>query len=157
QSRLLGEFWASRRLVFDRVFSGPLVRQIRSAEITGESYAASGHGFPQPEIIPELQEYNADAIMAGFLPLLSERHAHVRELAAAYERSGNGAERYKSFQKVFEVVMGSWLEGALEPPGVESWREYRDRVRQAIARVTAGRSGGRKVAAFTSGGPISVA
>src|SRR5205807_5635398 len=38
QARLLGEYWAHRRVVFDRIYSGPRVRQIETARIAGEVY-----------------------------------------------------------------------------------------------------------------------
>jgi broad specificity phosphatase PhoE len=37
QARLLGEYWASHKVVFDRVFSGPRVRQRETARIAGDA------------------------------------------------------------------------------------------------------------------------
>ena len=41
QSRLLGELWAARGVEVTRVFTGPRMRQVRSAELCGEAYAAA--------------------------------------------------------------------------------------------------------------------
>jgi broad specificity phosphatase PhoE len=51
--------------------------------------------------------------------------------------------------------MGHWLEGA-QTDGVESWSVFRDRVADAIRRIMEGPSN-RRVAVFTSGGPIGFA
>ena len=45
-----------------------------------------------------------------------------------------------------------WLGGA-EADGVESWTAFRERVSSAIRRLMAGPPG-RRVAVFTSGGPV---
>ena len=42
QSRMLGEYWAGLKLRFDRVYSGPRVRQRETARIVGEAYRAAG-------------------------------------------------------------------------------------------------------------------
>jgi broad specificity phosphatase PhoE len=54
---------------------------------------------------------------------------------------------------MFEAVVARWMSGELTSPQVEPWRDFRARVSAAIAAVTGG-SGSRRVAVFTSGGPI---
>jgi len=43
QARILGKYWAGLNLGFDRVYSGPRVRQRETARIAGEAYKAAGH------------------------------------------------------------------------------------------------------------------
>ena len=42
QSRILGRYWAGLKIGFDRVYSGPRVRQRETARIVGETYQAAG-------------------------------------------------------------------------------------------------------------------
>jgi broad specificity phosphatase PhoE len=155
QSRMLGEHWVRHRVQFDAVFTGPRLRQIRTAELVADAYAAAALKWPVAEILPELNEYDADSIMRALLPRLCDRAPRVKELAEVHE-SSVGTERYRSFQNVFEVVMKAWIKGEAEAPGVESWSEYCQRVRSGIERIRAGEAKGRRLVAFTSGGPIAV-
>ena len=38
QSRMLGDYWAGLKLSFDRVYSGPRVRQRETARLVGDAY-----------------------------------------------------------------------------------------------------------------------
>jgi len=156
QSRWLGAFWTERRMSFDAVYSGPRRRQRRTAELVGAVYAEAGLAWPEPVLVDELDEYDGDGIIKGLLPSLTEQDARLRQLADAYDQSSSGAERYKHFQKLFEAVTTRWVQGACAS-GVESWRSFHDRVRRGITRITASEGGGRRIAVFTSGGPISIA
>ena len=72
-------------------------------------------------------------------------------MVQAWERERNN----RNFQRMFEVVVRHWMEGTLADPEVEPWAAFRDRVCQALARLT--RVGpSRQVVAFTSGGVIGV-
>ncbi len=51
QARRLGEFWAQRKITFDRVCSGPAARHLNTAAIVGDAYARSGQLFPQPDVL----------------------------------------------------------------------------------------------------------
>ena len=52
--------------------------------------------------------------------------------------------------------MLAWLEGA-DVEGVEPWPDFHDRVREELAEIVGAGGSGRRVAVFTSGGPIGVA
>src|SRR5712692_753897 len=45
QARLLGEYWARHRVMFDRVYSGPRTRQTETARIVGEACRQAGLAF----------------------------------------------------------------------------------------------------------------
>jgi broad specificity phosphatase PhoE len=156
QAQLLGSFWASKGVVFDAVFSGPRTRQIRTAELAREAYSESGRDLPHAEVIPELDEYNGHEVMSGLLPVLIERDSRVRELVEAHKRTKGSEEQYKSFQRLFERVVVEWVEGTIRHPEVTPWSEFKEQVRRGVARLRDGEGRGRRIVAFTSGGPISV-
>ena len=157
QARLLGEYWAERRMQWDRVITGPRVRQKDTAAIVGEAYRKAGLGFPDPEVLPAFDEYHGDAVLERGLPGLVARDAEVQQLYEAFESSGSAGARMRNFQKLFEAVIGRWVEGEIPLDGIESWADFCARVQQGLTEVVAGDGRGRQVAIVTSGGPISVA
>src|SRR5579864_115352 len=157
QSRLLGDYWAQRGVAFGSVFSGPRVRQKDTARIVAERYRSAGIAFPEPVVVEALDEYSADAVLEKSLPRLIECDDNIRELHRAFVASEGGDARRKSFQKMFEIVIGRWVEGKLAVPGVESWSEFCARVNRGIARIVSGAGPGELSAVFSSGGPIAVA
>jgi broad specificity phosphatase PhoE len=76
-------------------------------------------------------------------------------LGEAYEQARGSADENRRFQHFFEAAMSKWLEAATDVNGVESWRAFRSRVCGAIQRIMAGPPS-RRVAVFTSGGPIGL-
>ncbi|MEO7649288.1 MAG: phosphoglycerate mutase family protein, partial [Bryobacteraceae bacterium] len=85
QSRKLGEYWVRQGLRFDEVYSGPLERQRRTAEIAGRLYQEAGLSWPAVCVLPELAEYPAEEILGRGVPELSSRDPHFRELATALQ------------------------------------------------------------------------
>jgi broad specificity phosphatase PhoE len=156
QARLLGDYWARRNVEFDRVFTGPRARQRDTAKIVSERYRSSGIQFPEPVVMQEFDEYAADAVLERSLPQLIESDENIRGLHRAFLASEGGEERRKSFQKMFEIVIGRWVEGGLAVPGVESWPEFCARVNRGIAQIVARAGPGDQTAVFSSGGPIAV-
>jgi broad specificity phosphatase PhoE len=105
-------------------------------------------------VIPELNEYDADSIVKHFAPQLAARDSQFRLLVDA---TASGSDKNRRFQKMFEALMNRWITGELDSHQVESWRTFRDRVQRGLRRITQSGVSGRRVAAFTSGGPIGVA
>jgi broad specificity phosphatase PhoE len=157
QARVLGEYWTQRQVTFDRVFSGPRVRQKDTAKIVGESYRSAGLAFPELVVMQEFDEYAADAVLEKSLPHLIESDSRIRELRRAFLASDGADERHKSFQKMFEIVIGRWVAAELEVSGVETWSEFCARVNRGLAHIASTSRPGEEVAVFSSGGPISVA
>lgn len=156
QSRLLGRFWAQREIVFDEVYSGPRARQIETARLVGEGYAQLGKCWPETRVDAAFDEYHAEAVLKQSLPDLVQKDERIRDLYTAVERAADRAETLRSFQKMYEVVIGSWARGELELSDIEPWPTFCDRVHRGIADIMAAAGRGRRVAIFTSGGPVGV-
>lgn len=157
QSRLLGEYWAEQRMVFDRVYAGPRVRQRETARITGEVFTKAGLEWPEVEIRDQFDEFQAERVMERSLPALVESDGHIRALHQAFQNADGREQQFKTFQKIFEVVIGRWAEGELVVPGIEPWQEFCMRVHGGLAQITGNDNKGRRVAVFSSGGPVGVA
>src|SRR5262245_24837326 len=136
QSRILGAYWAEQKLSFDRVYSGPRVRQQGTARIVGEAFKSAGLPWPEVEIHNHFDEFRAETVMERSLPALVESDTHVRELHQAFQSAGSREEQFKTFQKIFEVVIGRWAEGELAVPGIEPWADFCSRVQTGLAQLT---------------------
>jgi broad specificity phosphatase PhoE len=154
QSRLLGQYWSSRNLRFDRVGSGPRVRHRDTVKFVHVAYEAAGLDFPEVQTIAEFDEYPAEAVMKFGLPILLEVDARVRDLHAAFLHSVQPEEQRATFQRLFEIVIAKWAHGGLQLEGIETWQQFCSRVNAGLNQFL---STGGTAAIFTSGGPTAVA
>ena len=106
--------------------------------------------------MPEFDEYQGESVLDASLPQLVETNPMIRELHLAFQNSRNVKEQHKTFQRLFEVVIGKWVAGEVQVKDVESWPEFTARVHRGLALIANGSGGGRNVAVFSSGGPIGV-
>jgi broad specificity phosphatase PhoE len=157
QAGLLGEYLARRGIVFDRVCAGPCVRQRDTAELMREAYLKAGLTFPEPLMLPEFNEYQGDAVLERSLPRLIENDPSIRDLHATFQSSIGSGERRAAFQRLFEAVIGKWVEGTVSVRGVETWLEFSSRVNLGLSKILRKGGRGEQVAIVTSGGPIAVA
>jgi broad specificity phosphatase PhoE len=157
QSRKLGDYWASHKVLFDRVYSGPRVRQRETARIVGEAYKQAALPWPEITTMEAFDEFRAEAIIEQALPPLVESDPHIRAMHREFEKAEGQAQRFKTFQRMFEVVISRWAAGELDVPEVEPWSDFCDRVQAGFAELCSNGSRGQRIAIFTSGGPTGVA
>jgi broad specificity phosphatase PhoE len=157
QSALLGKYWSLRGVIFERAYSGPRVRQVETARIVGEAYRSAGVAFPEAVVMSEFDEYAAEAVLRQCLPQLLQANAEVNELHRAYKQSSESGERRKTFQKMFEAVIGKWVAGETTADGIESWHEFCLRVERGLAQVVRDTHPAGSAVVFTSAGPIGAA
>jgi broad specificity phosphatase PhoE len=157
QSRFLGEYWAQRKITFDRVCVGPCARQKDTVNLLSATYQKAGLNFPEPQVLPEFDEYQAEAVLRGSLPILLERDPRIRDLHVAFQSSTTNTAKRVNFQKLFAAVISDWVRGALRIEGVETWPQFCARVNSGLAKFIASEKHGERVAIVTSGGPIAVA
>src|SRR5687768_12328282 len=62
QSQLLGEHLQKRRVHFDAIYCGPLVRQRATLAVMREGAGDVGSAWPEESIVPELAEAPLEAI-----------------------------------------------------------------------------------------------
>jgi broad specificity phosphatase PhoE len=151
QAAKLAQFWLRHGVEFDEVRSGTLPRQVRTEEVTGECYRAAGRPWPAAVRDEAWNEYDAPGVLQHFVPA----DAHLTALAAEFEKARGTPDENRRFQRMFEAAMARWLEAEIETDGVESWPAFRGRVSSAIQRAMDG-APSRRVAIFTSGGPIGL-
>jgi broad specificity phosphatase PhoE len=157
QSRILGEYWAGLGLCFDRVYSGPRVRQQATARIVGEVYRNAGVHWPEPVVLETFDEFQAEIVLERSLPALLERDSEIRRMHEAFKTASTRSEQFKTFQRVFEVVIGRWAEGQIPLDGIEPWAAFCSRVQHGLTELASNGSRGQQIAIFSSGGPVGVA
>ncbi len=129
QAILLGEYWRARAAKFDEVYTGTFLRHTRTAELAG---------FDKFERREEFNEYDAGRILGALADYAPPRDN--REL-----------------QNMFERAMPLWIKGELRAPGLESWQPFRERVMRGLRAIIDAERPSRRIAVFTSGGPIGIA
>jgi broad specificity phosphatase PhoE len=157
QSRMLGDYWAGLKISFDRVYSGPRVRQRETARLVGEAYKRAGLPWPEPIVLPEFDEFQAEAVLERSLPELIESDSDIRRMHQAFKDARTRPEQFKTFQQIFEVVIGQWADGKLPLEGIEPWADFRARVQRGLAKFPENGSHRQRIAIFSSGGPVGVA
>jgi len=157
QSRILGEYWAGLKLRFDHVYTGPRVRQRDTARIAGEACGAAGLPWPEPVVLKAFDEFQAETVMEKCLPELIETDANIRQMHDVFKQAQTRPEQFKTFQRMFEVVIGRWAQGELPLEGIEPWPDFCRRVQMGLEQLSSNGSRGRQIAIFSSGGPVGVA
>jgi broad specificity phosphatase PhoE len=157
QARLLGEYWASRNIAFDRVYSGPRVRQIDTAKIVAGICRRREAAFPEPAVMQEFDEYQGEDVLRKSVPELLKTDAMIRDLYGAFQSAVTSGEKRETFQRMFETVVGKWVDGEIPLRDVESWPEFCARVNRGLSKLTSSNMRGERVIIFSSGGPIGVA
>jgi broad specificity phosphatase PhoE len=156
QARLLGEHWVHRGVEFDEIFTGPRKRQIQTAALAGEAFAKAGRPWPKAQEMPEFDEHQVDKLIKLGMPDITRAHPHIEPLHEAYRSAEAPRDVARSFQLMFEQVVMLWVEEKIGHDEVEAWAPFRDRVRAGFERIIVGESRGRRVAAFTSVGAVTV-
>ena len=156
QARLLGEYWARHKIVFDRTCMGPRVRHRDTERAVRESYTRNGLTFPKSELCEGFDEFQGDVVLEKSLPHLIETSSRIRELEVAVRNANSPPQRRRNFQKLFETVVTMWVSGELAADGVESWEAFTSRVNRGLSQFLSGASKSETCAIFTSGGPVAV-
>jgi len=155
QAHILGRYWATLGMKFDRVYVGPLQRHRQTYAAMASAYQEQELHLPGPEALPELDEHPGVEIMEYVLPKLVSQDPIIK---AAIGMPGSAEpDAYKRHMKTFERVMELWVRDELDLNGFQSWANFQAQARQALKKIMAANSGGKIVAAITSTGPIAVA
>ena len=157
QAKLLGEYWAQRNVVFDRVCTGPALRHQHTAQLVSNAYRKAGRHFPSPAVAAEFDEFQGEAVLSESLPQLLSGNPNIRELHRVLQSAGDDVTKRANFQRLFEAVISMWVSREITPPSAEPWPHFRARVNRGLSEFLVKSCKGEIAAIFTSGGPIGVA
>lgn len=145
QSRRLGEWLAAEGIGFDAVYSGERERQ-RDTALHALSVAEDA---PALRVERAFNELDADRLLQHAIP-----HVILREPSLAGMLLDLKANR-DMFRRVFERIVDEWVGGAWESAGIGRWDDFSGRVREGVVSLAQRHREDRRIAVFTSGGPIT--
>lgn len=154
----LGTWLAHSGRGIDRIFSGPLKRQIDTATALREGAGAADEGFPEPVIDERWREFPAIRLLKQGIPVLAEKDDELREMleGLSLDDEPSSLASYGDFDKLFVRVQRAWMKGELEIDDLETFGEFKLRVREALDAAFDEVGDGRGVV-VTSGGPVGIA
>ncbi len=150
QSKILARHLAKTGKLFDAIYFGEMERQQKTAQEFINFCSANEFSVPQPFIATEFNEYDSISVWQALLPEMTE------EDASLLKDLENLPGDKKAFQRVFEKVMYRWVSGDYNASGIPRWDKFNQRVRRGIDKLVAHHGAKKRLAVFTSGGPISV-
>jgi len=153
QSQRLGEYLARTRPRVDRVYVGPLRRHHETAVAAAATFRAAGLGWPTHEVLDDLAEHQAPAVMKSVLALEEASGNGGLNIPAA-EDEGQRRAQIREYFKRWEVVTRRWISGEFPELSHEPWPAARARAARALGAMTAQAAGGETRLAFSSGGLI---
>jgi len=153
QARKLGEYLVQSSARFDCVIAGTMLRQQQTASIVGEVFAQAGLPFPSTQVDARWNEYDAQGVTGALVPVLAAADPGFARKVEDFQAAIGTREQNRFFQRMFEVVMAKWVGGELAAPGVEAFSAFDQRICEAREAITSDPAS-RRVAVFTSGGPI---
>jgi broad specificity phosphatase PhoE len=149
QAEILGGHLAQLDLRLDRCIAGDLRRQQHTAEAAMAQFSASGHSAPALEIDPAFNELDADAIIRALLP------AMLAQEPGAIDIMRNAGQNRAEFQRLFALIIGRWIQGNYDTPGLQSWLGFVEQVQAGLRRILETSGNNDRIAVFTSGGTIT--
>ena len=155
QSRQLGIHWAKLNLTFDQVYVGPRRRHRQTLDAVAAVYRERGLHWPEAIELPELDEHSGQDVVTRSLPDLMQRDPIIRELKEKFRKDSDTVQR--DYLRVFQKVTRMWVRRELNLPDLEAWHEFRSRVQQGLTKITEAAGSKKKIAAFSSGGPVAAA
>jgi broad specificity phosphatase PhoE len=150
QAEILGEYFAKLGLKFDAVYSGSMERHIITARRV-ISRNPKGDGEYQLRVAGEFNEYDSSTVVKS---QISDMILEDPPLSEALPRIYTDQ---RSFQRIFEKAVLRWISGKYDSPGLETWHAFTQRVRSGIRKVMDEHGQKKRLAVFTSGGPLSAA
>src|SRR6476660_2484253 len=125
--------------------------------MVGSAYQGAGLAWPDATVLEAFDEFQAELVIEHSLPGLIETDAGIREMHQAFKKASTRPEQFKTFQRIFEVVIGRWADGKLPLERIEPWADFSARVQRGLAQLSSKGGRGQQIVIFSSGGPVGVA
>jgi len=155
QARALGTYLVRSEVRFDTLLTGPLTRQLKTAELVREAYAYAGRSIPELTVDDRWAEFELGEIYAQSAARLSVDDVRFRdefEQMRLTIESGD-AEVHRGHNYCDAAVIRAWVDARYPYTG-ESWADFRERVLLTITDIPSDRD--LRVGIFTSATPISI-
>jgi broad specificity phosphatase PhoE len=142
QARLLGAYFAQRKVRFDALYTGTLQRHTETARGVLEGYPEGGQSL-RAEQACGLDEYNAVALIM----------AHTGGVVSHSAASRHDSTKVREHFRLLRKALLSWAEGVIQPSGMPTWQAFQEAAVAALLDVRLRHPEGN-VLVVSSGGPI---
>lgn len=151
QADVLARFLDENGIHFNAIYSGTMRRHKDTAAPVCRRFTTRHPQGTAPLILKAFDEYNSEA-------LIKARIRKARAQGSTADRRKTDLRRnQRAFQAYFSETVTQWMDGAYDgEEGVEPWSRFCLRVKAGVDQIMAEQGGGKRLAVFTSGGPISV-
>jgi broad specificity phosphatase PhoE len=146
QATHIGYNFKPRVKSFDKVVRGTMQRHQQTAV---GCLAAMEQDDIQHQIDAGWNEYDHQDILAQLDPELATA-AGVKAYVSRQENP------HKALEQVINKAFSRWIGSQYNNDYVESWPEYQARIQEALASLVREVEGAKRVAVFSSGGPIAL-
>lgn len=150
QARIVGEHLAALKVKFDTIYLGDMMRQRETAQEMVGAYLEKGLSVPEPMVDLSWNEIDSKSVWDTQIQMM------LKEEPALLDELQMDRNNKKAFQRVFSRVMNRWVSGKFDVPGVVTWNDFKQRVFNGLKALLNTWGGSKKVAVFSSGGPISI-
>ena len=151
QIKLLSSHWHTLGETFDHIYAGSLQRQ---QETASELLPHVSETSREPKLHTGFNEYNGDPLITIYLRDHSTDGGFPQGLNQPIRDE-------RLFQKVFEAATAKWIRNELEAKeqdkNFELWKDFQNRVHNAIDELMVRHQNGSRVLISTSGGVIALA
>jgi broad specificity phosphatase PhoE len=148
QSELLGDYFKSTGVTFDTIYSGSLERQI--ATFRAVTARMPSNQLPDKPII--LQEFNEVDSFSDLMKMVATLAAEDPEVSMAVESMNTDPHALKN---IYGKVVQRWGATKSLNDFIISWKDVGTRVQAGLDQIRAENGSNKRVAVFTSGGPIA--
>lgn len=154
QSTALGEYYAKKGLLFDKVYVGPLKRHHQTYQRVKAAYEAAGLAFPTAIEYDELREYEGMDVMGEVRKQLEIHQPQFKAWFDEMDRQPNHTTK----MKMVVTYLNLWATNTLGfdlPKGAQTFAGFRATAEKGLAKMMQGNEKGKTIAAFSSGGCIA--
>ncbi len=149
QAKLLGEYYRDLGICFDEYYTGTMLRHLETTDHFFQVFSGEKKPCREFNSSEAFNEYDPESVLRVIIPILIEEDpGFSRDVENMFTSR-------KSFQIVFEKAILKWVSGDVQVPGLVSWEEYSSCVQEGIQGIMQSHGKGKKIAVFSSGGPIS--
>lgn len=154
QSVILAKYLSGMNTQFDAIYCGQMKRHIDTANPMIRFYEEYNIPIPSFKIVKEFDEYNAGALVAARLDQNMAKKNGTHEKTIDFDRIRKDK---RAFQNFFADTVYQWVEGGYNHmESIESYPDFCNRVDCGLEKIIQDNGRGKRLAVFTSGGPISV-
>lgn len=146
QATHLGASFTKRIEGFDKVVSSNIQRHQQTAD---GCLLAMQQSNIQPQLDAEWNGYDHQDILAQFDSELST----AQGVKTYMSRQDNP---HKALEQVISQAFSRWIGSQHNDDYIESWPTYQARIKTALANLVSSIDGQKRVAVFSSGGPIAL-